>query len=69
MKEETIFEIGKTYKIQDLEGIFYTATILTESASKITFIDRDNVRQGLDKEEIKRWKEIVENRGDSNEQE
>jgi hypothetical protein len=44
-----------------MEGIFYTATILTETKNKITFRDRDGLKQGLDKEEIKRWKE--ENRG------
>lgn len=53
-----MFEIGKTYKIQDLNDIYYTATIIEENEYAIWFIDLNKEKIGLSKKEIKRWKEI-----------
>lgn len=53
-----MFEIGKKYKIQDMEGIYYTALIIDETEYAIFFIDLNNQRIGLSKKEIKKWKQI-----------
>lgn len=51
-----MFEIGKKYKIQDLEGIYYTALIIDETEYAIFFTDLNKQRIGLSKREIKKWK-------------
>ena len=53
-----MFEIGKTYKIQDLKGTYYTATIIEENETQISFTDLHGIAQGMLKIEIKRWKEV-----------
>lgn len=53
-----MFEIGKKYKIQDLEGIYYTATIIQETDHAIFFTDLNNQKVGLAKQQILKWKEI-----------
>ena len=53
-----MFEINKKYKIEDFEGIYYTALIIEETLTHITFIDRMGEKQGLEKTQIKRWKQI-----------
>jgi hypothetical protein len=53
-----MFEIGKKYKIQDLEGIYYTALIIDETEYAIFFTDLNKQRIGLSKREIKKWKQI-----------
>jgi hypothetical protein len=55
-----MFEIGKTYKIQDLRGTYYTATIIEETETQISFTDLHGTKQGLSKLDISRWKEVVE---------
>ena len=64
-----MFDKGKKYKIQDLEGIYYTALIVEETSTHIVFIDLNNQKGGLEKAQIKKWKEI-QNRieGEDNEQ-
>lgn len=54
-----MFEIGKTYKVQDLQGTYYTATILEEDANLIYFVDLHGLKQHLAKQQIKRAKEII----------
>ena len=53
-----MFEINKTYKIKDVEGIHYTATILEETEDHISFLDFNGEKQGLRKEDIAKWKQI-----------
>jgi hypothetical protein len=53
-----VFVKGKTYKIQDLSGTYYTATILKETETWVEFLDRDQKRVGLPKLEIKRWEQV-----------
>jgi hypothetical protein len=54
-----VFEKGKTYKIQDYSGTYYTATIISETEFEVNFLDRDGIENGLKKLEIKRWKQVV----------
>ena len=53
-----MFEIGKKYKIKDYDEIYYTATITEETETHITFIDLLGEKQGLQKNQIKKWKQI-----------
>ena len=53
-----MFEIGKKYKIQDTEGIYYTALIIDETEHVITFTDLNGETIGLAKLGIRKWKEI-----------
>lgn len=53
-----MFEINKKYKIQDLTGIYYTATIIQETDDLIFFTDLNNQKIGLSKKQILRWKEM-----------
>jgi hypothetical protein len=53
-----MFEINKKYKIEDLNGTYYTATILEETETHIIFIDLHDLRQALPKTDIKRFKEV-----------
>lgn len=54
-----MFEINKTYKLQDFKGTYYTATILEETETQIVFTNLFGQRELLDKAEIKRFKEEV----------
>jgi hypothetical protein len=53
-----MFEINKTYKIKDINEIHYTATITEETETHISFIDLNGEKQGLQKAQILKWKEI-----------
>lgn len=53
-----MFEINKKYKIQDLAGIYYTATIIQETDDLIFFTDLNNQKIGLSKKQILKWKEM-----------
>lgn len=53
-----MFEIGRTYKIQDMHDTYYTAKILEETENLIVFTDLHGIKQSLAKTEIKRWKEV-----------
>jgi hypothetical protein len=53
-----MFEIGKTYKIKDIEGIYYTATIIEETDDHISFTDLNGLTTGLQKNTILKWKEV-----------
>lgn len=61
-----MFEIGKTYKIEDVDGIFYTATITEETQEHISFIDYKGNNGGLKLGQIKRWKEVEQHRESEN---
>jgi len=54
------YKIKHKYKIEDFEGIYYTATITKETETHIFFLDRDNLQNQLAKQEIKRSREVVQ---------
>ena len=56
-----LFEVGKTYKIEDFNQSYYTATIISENDQAIYFTDKHGHKGGLSKMEIKRWKEVQPN--------
>ena len=58
-----MFEIGKKYKIKDVDGIYYTALITEETSTHITFIDLHGEKQGLKIDQIDKWKQIENSTG------
>ena len=48
------------HKIQDFNNVCYTAKIIEDDGKKIYFLDRDNLECQLDKEEIKKSREVKE---------
>ena len=53
-----MFEVGKKYKIKDIEGIYYTALITEETTTHIIFLDLHGEKQGLRIDQIDKWKQI-----------
>ena len=49
---------GDKYKIENKDGIFYTATIQREDDNLIYFTDRDGKEVALAKSEIKRYEKL-----------
>ena len=54
------FTIGKKYLIKDIDGIYVTATIYYEDQEKILYKDRDELEGRLLKQNILKWKEVLQ---------
>ena len=61
---EAMYEIGKWYKLETFDGLFFTACIISESDSHIKFDTKRNEQMLWAKTDIKRATLMERNEGE-----